>query len=85
MSDEPDTDDLGNIEVEQLSDAEYVEVEGAVIIAPHGWGWLADTYGACAIRVQMAKGGTVEVLVPIDDEQTAWVWRNTAAKLSVAK
>lgn len=72
MADEPDDDDLGEIEVEDFSDSEYVEVEGAMIIAPRGWGWFADTVDAAAIRVNMAKGGGIDVLH--SDDGIRWRW-----------
>lgn len=73
MTDEPETEELG-FEVEGFTDSEYVEVEGAQIIAPKGWGWFADHFGAAAVRVKMAKGGTIEVLVRSDDA-TSWHWQ----------
>lgn len=75
MTDETEDEiKLGEIEVEGFTDSEYVEVEGAQIIAPKGWGWFADHFGAAAVRVKMAKGGTIEVLVQSGDE-TSWHWQ----------
>ena len=39
MTDEPEQpdDDLGDIEFDEGGDSEYVEVEGAMIVACRGW------------------------------------------------
>ena len=74
MTDEPESTEELDFEVEGFTDSEYVEVEGAQIIAPKGWGWFADHFGAAAVRVKMAKGGAIEVLVQSDDERT-WHWQ----------
>lgn len=75
MTDEPeDTEEDLAFEVEGFTDSEYVEVEGAQIIAPKGWGWFADHFGAAAVRVRMAKGGSIDVLVQSADAET-WHWQ----------
>jgi hypothetical protein len=77
MTDEPEDgegDEGPAYEVEGFSDSEYVEVEGAQIIAPKGWGWFADHFAAAAVRVKMAKGGSIEVLVQSADAET-WHWQ----------
>ena len=73
MSDNPETDDI-QIEFEEYTDAQVVEVENGYMIAPRGWGWLADHFGAAAIRVSMPMGGNIEVLMS-GDEGTSWHWR----------
>lgn len=76
MTDETETTDgWEGFESEEFTDAEYVEVEGAQIIAPRGWGWLADTFGAAAVRVTMAKGGNIEVLSS-PDEGESYRWQD---------
>lgn len=85
MTDTPDeTEDLGEFETEGFSEADYVEVEGAQIIAPHGMGWLADTFGAAAIRVKMAKCGNIEVLISQDEGQS-WKWLDVTQLKAPAK
>jgi hypothetical protein len=85
MTDTSDeTEDLGEFETEGFSDADYVEVEGAQIIAPHGMGWLADTFGAVALRVTMAKGGSIEVLISQDEGQS-WKWLDVTKLKAPAK
>lgn len=61
MTDEPEDDELGEIETVEPTDADYYEVEGGYIIFPHGAQWYAETYDASAIRITMAKGGEVEI------------------------
>lgn len=86
MSDETETTDDGweGFESEEFTDSEMVEVEGAYIIAPRGWGWLADTFGAAAARVTMAKGGDIEFLISDDDGET-WAWRKASRSCVPAK
>lgn len=62
MTDEPEDDDLGEIENTEPTDGEYYEVEDGYIIFPHGAQWFAETYDASAIRVSMKKPGEIEVM-----------------------
>ena len=66
--DEPDEPEDFDIEVEGDSDSEYVECERHCVIAPHGWGWAADTMGATLVRVAY-KDGSVECL---DNDTGKW-------------
>lgn len=75
MADDDQADDTAQgFVTEEFTDSEYVEVEGAMLIAPKGWGWFADHYAAAAIRVRLEKGGSIDILVQNDDEAT-WQWR----------
>ena len=61
MADDPDDDELGEIETAEPTDSEFYEVEGGYIILPHGAQWYAETYDASALRITMAKGGEIEI------------------------
>jgi hypothetical protein len=75
MTDEPEVPEEEEPEAtwEYMRDSEYVEVEGAQIIAPKGWGVFADESGAALVRVRMAKGGDIDILVQSEDE--IWRWQ----------
>jgi len=45
MTDEPEDDELGELDVEEESDYEYVQCEKGEVIFPHGFAWYADTHG----------------------------------------
>lgn len=77
MTDEVETPDLEDEDYayDGSGDSEYVEVDGAQIIAPKGWGEFADFFGAVAVRVRMDKGGTIEVLARSDESGT-WQWKD---------
>jgi hypothetical protein len=67
------TDDPEIPEEEDAGTApDSVEVEGAHIIAPLGWGVFAEQSGAALIRVRMAKGGDVDILVQSEDDLFRW-------------
>lgn len=75
MSDDTEETEVEDEGLTYANDAEseYVEVEGAQIIAPRGWGTFADYFGAAAVRVRMDKGGSIEVLV---QSGGAWSWKD---------
>ena len=59
MTDEPETgEELGEIEVEANTDAEYIECEKGTLIFPYGAAWYADTHGFNCLFVD-AKTGDV--------------------------
>lgn len=61
MADEPEDDEIGEVEIAEATDPDWYEVEGGYIILPHGAQWYAETFDAAAIRILMAKGGEIEV------------------------
>ena len=62
MAEEPEDDDLGDVESAEPTDSEFYEVEDGYIIFPHGAQWFAETYDASAIRVSMKKPGEIDVM-----------------------
>jgi hypothetical protein len=72
MTDEPEVpEEEGYGGAEETAPYE-VEVEGAVIVAPRGWGAFAAESGAALVRVRMAKGGDVDILVQSEDDLFRW-------------
>lgn len=69
MADEPEEDELGEIEVSEAGGLEFFEVEDGYIIFPHGAEWFAECYDASAIRVSMKKPGEIEIM---DAETGKW-------------
>lgn len=55
-TDGTDTSDLDGFEVEEESDAEYVECEKGQVIFPHGSAWYADTHGFNRLYVDYKTG-----------------------------
>jgi hypothetical protein len=71
MIDDPEIPEEEDGEAEETA-PDAVEVEGAVMIAPKGWGAFAAESGAALVRVRMAKGGDVDILVQSEDELFRW-------------
>lgn len=72
MADEPEDDDLGDLEVDTEACPDWFECENAYIVACRGWQDVQDHFGAPLIRITM-KPANVEVLVSQDDGET-WGW-----------
>lgn len=62
MADEPEDDELPEIETAEPTEMEYFEVENGYLIFPHGAQWFAECYDASAIRVSMKQPGDIEVM-----------------------
>lgn len=66
-------DELGEIETEPATDAEFCDADDACYYAPEGWGEVGLRFDAPLIRVLTRKAGAVEVLHSKDGGKT-WKW-----------
>ena len=83
MSDEPEDEDLGEIEVDASeAPTEWWEVEDGYIILPRGAADTADHFGSPALKIRMSKGGALFALVM---EGQKWAWRDVTAIADAAK
>lgn len=56
MTDEPEDEDLDEIEVEEESPAEWVDCEKGSLCFPHGTAWYADIHGFNRIFIDYKTG-----------------------------
>ena len=78
MADEPDDDDLDEIEAEGESPAEWVDCEKGSLCFPHGTAWYADIHGFNRIFIDFKTGDVMG-----EDNETGLMRKPTRKGASV--